>query len=180
MVMILPALHAVINASLCVWRFPDRDIKEIYDADSYKTIFVDVTPAKKEIIERRLGAALDPDESQFKFWPVYKQGIRVGTVTTHLTKGDYGAIEVVIAIDHDQQGGNAHVRVVRIQRDREKARAALRSPEFLGQFSGKTARDPLEAGKDIRPAPGTVRSSRAIAFSVKKQMIAFEELMSGK
>ena len=170
----------IVNAGLCVWRFPDRDIKEFYDADSYKTVFVDVSLAKKEIIEKRLNASLDPDESQFKFWPVYKKGILVGTVTTHLTKGDYGAIEVVIALEHDKMGKNLRVRAVKIQRDREKARAALRSPEFLDQFKGKTTKDLLEVGKDIKPAEGTKKSSHAVAFSVKKQLIAFEELMIDK
>lgn len=166
------------SAGLCVWRFPDRDIKEFFDADSYKTLLVDVSPAKKAVIEKRLGAPLDPDESQFRFWPVYKKGVRVGTVTTHLTKGDFGAIEVVIALEHDERGKDLKVRAVGIQRDREKARAALRSPGFLNQFIGKTANDPLEIGKDIKSAEGTRLSSHAVAFSVKKQLIAFEELMA--
>ncbi|HPT66830.1 MAG TPA: hypothetical protein PLI94_02185 [Bacillota bacterium] len=173
-------IPAIADAGLCVWRLPDRDIKEIYGADSYKTILVDVSPAHKEQIEQRLGAKLDPDESQFRFWPVYKKGVRVGTVSTHLTKADYGAIEVVIALEHEVNGKNARVKEIRIQRDREKARKAIRSAEFLGQFTGKTSKDPLEVGKDIRPADGTKRTSHAIVFSVKKQLIAFEVLMASQ
>ncbi|HOJ78480.1 MAG TPA: hypothetical protein PLZ08_10425 [Bacillota bacterium] len=170
----------IIFAGLCVWRFPDRDIKEYFDADSYKTVIVDVPSAKKATIEKRLGAKLDPDENQFRFWPVYKKGVRAGTIGTHLAKGDYGAIEVVVALEHDPAGKNLKIRAVGIQRDREKARAALRSPQFLNQFIGKTSNDPLEIGKDIKQAEGAVKSSQAIAFSVKKQLIVFEELMQGK
>ncbi len=64
-----------------------------------------------------------------------------------------------------------------IQRDRERARAALRSDAFLGQFVGKSAESPLQVGKDIRSAaPGAEKPSQTVAFSVKKLAVLLDEL----
>ena len=84
-------------ASLCVWRNPDADIKAFFGGGSYRTVLANVGD-KKAKIQKRLGQKLDSDELQLKFWPVTKNGQRVGTVTSHLGKGDYGAIEVLMAI----------------------------------------------------------------------------------
>lgn len=162
------------SAALCVWRNPDRDIRELYGADSYKTLWVKVGN-KRAVLEKRIGSKLDPDETEFRFWPVYKNGKRVGTITTHLGKGDYGAIEVVIALKHDDR--KVWVSAVRIQRDREKYRKELHSEAFLKQFSGKTSQDPLQIGKDLKAAhPKALQGSRVVALSVKKLLVAFEEL----
>jgi fumarylacetoacetate (FAA) hydrolase family protein len=74
---------------------------------------------------------------------------------THLGKGQYGAIEVVVAIDN-----NGKVTGVGIQRDRERKRAEIRSDKFLGQFRGNTASDPIQVGKDIKPIPEERRPPR--------------------
>ncbi|MEO0108700.1 MAG: hypothetical protein ABIK62_05970, partial [candidate division WOR-3 bacterium] len=145
---LLLSTHAA--ASLCVWRQPDEDIAAIYNADSYKTVFEDVTDAQRARIEARLGYPLDPDETQFKFFPVFKGEVQVGTVMTHAGKGQFGVIEVVVAVD--DTGTGALVREVRIQRDREKAKAALRGAQFLGQFRGLTAHDGFESGADLTAA----------------------------
>ena len=40
--------------------------------------------AKKAKIQKRLGQRLDSDDLQSKFWPVTKDGQRVGTAASHL------------------------------------------------------------------------------------------------
>ena len=162
-------------ASLCVWRNPDADIKAFFGGGSYRTVLATVG-AKKAKIEKRLGQKLDSDELQLKFWPVTKDGQRVGTVASHLGKGDYGAIEVVVAIV-DPPKTPAKVKAVNIQRDRERYRSALRSATFLNQFKGKQAKSKLRVGEDIKSAhPGAVKASKVVALSVKKLLVAYEEL----
>lgn len=162
-------------ASLCVWRNPDADIQEFFGGGNYRTLLVNVG-SKKAKIEQRIGTSLDSDELQLKFWPVTRNGQRVGTVASHLGKGDYGAIEVVVAIV-DPADGPAKIKAVKIQRDREKYRGALRSAEFLNQFKGKQAKSKLQVGVDINPAhPSAVRSSKVVALSAKKMLVAYEEL----
>lgn len=169
------------QASLCVWRSPDDDIAEIYNADSYKTVFQDITDVQRQRIEQQLGYSLDPDETQFKFFPVYKSENQIGIVMTHAGKGQFGVIEVVVAVI--DTGNGAIVKRVRIQRDREKAKAALRSTKFLGQFKGMTANDNFtinddnglkSAGKDA------VKASKAIANAVRKLLIVYDDFYGPK
>jgi hypothetical protein len=72
------------------------------------------------------------------------------------------------------------VKEVRIQRDREKAKAALRSKEFLGQFKGMMANDDFRMTNDesgLRPAArGAEKASQAIANAVRKLLVVHEML----
>ncbi len=162
-------------ASLCVWRNPSTDIQEIFGGGNYRTVVVNVG-SQKGPIEQAIGTRLDADETQLKFWPVIKNGQRVGTVATHLGKGDYGAIEVVVAIV-DPPNAPAKIKEVRIQRDRERYRQQLRSDAFLSQFEGKQAASALTVGSDIKAAhPDAVAASRVVALSVKKLLVAYDKL----
>lgn len=172
-VVLLTASEAL--ASLCVWRNPDADIQAFFGGGSYRTVLVNVGN-KRAAIEAAIGTTLDPDETQLKFWPVIRNGQRVGTVASHLGKGDYGAIEVLIAIV-DPPDGPPKIKAVTIQRDREKYRSALRSDAFLGQFAGKQAASALTVGVDITAAhPSAVKASRVVALSAKKMLVAYEKL----
>jgi len=173
---LLSVLAGSAVASLCVWRQPDADISSIFGSGSYKTVFVDISDAQQQRIEKRLGFALDADETQFKFFPVYKGKKQVGTVMTHAGKGQFGAIEVVVAVVESDSG--VVVREVRIQRDREKAKAALRSQEFLGQFKGLQTSALSDASK-LRPASkGAEKASQAVANAVRKLLVAYDELVA--
>jgi len=159
-------------AALCVWRKPDEDIKKFFPgADTYKTEVKKPSKSQKAAIEKRLGAKLDSDEQEFKIYRIIDNKKTIGTILTHLGKGQYGAIEIVTALDNDGK-----VKGVGIQRDREKKRAELRSDKFLGQFKGKTVKDPVKTGKDIKAVPGAEKSSETVAFSVKKLLIINDEL----
>lgn len=162
-------------ASLCVWRNPDADIKAFFGGGKYRLVLANVG-SKKAKIEKRIGQKLDSDELQLKFWPIIRNGKRVGTVTSHLGKGDYGAIEVLVAIV-DPPDAPAKIKAVKIQRDRERYRSALRSATFLNQFKGKQAKSKLRVGEDIKSAhPSAVKGSKVVALSVKKLLVAYEEL----
>jgi hypothetical protein len=170
---------AAASASLCVWRQPDSDIKAVFGAGTYKTVFVDITDTQRARIEKRLGFALDADETQFKFFPVFKSGKPVGTVMTHAGKGQFGAIEVVVSVVPTDSV--PVVRDVRIQRDREKSKAALRSAGFLDQFKGRTARSGFAVPGDLKPAaPEAVKASRSVAEAVRKLLVVYDELGIGR
>jgi hypothetical protein len=173
----------IVFNSLCVWRFPDRDLKEIFNADAYETKLVSISEDQQAEIEKRLGAELDPDETEFKFFMVTRKGEPVGIVSTHLSKGQYGAIEVVVGFVHARDGNEQKIAIkaVRIQRDREKAHAALRGTKFLDQFIGMTSRDKYRVGDDIKSAQdGAEKSSQAVAFAVKKIMIVYDVLFASE
>lgn len=174
-VLLALVLAGTAAASLCVWRQPDADISGIFGSGSYKTVFADITDAQKQKIEKRLGFALDADETQFKYFPVFKGKQRVGTVMTHAGKGQFGAIEVVVAVVEGDSG--PVIKEVRIQRDREKAKAALRGKEFLGQFKDKGLTDTFMVGEDIETAvDGAEKASQAVATAARKLLIVYDEL----
>ncbi|MBI2843578.1 MAG: hypothetical protein HYX78_09270 [Armatimonadetes bacterium] len=159
-------------AALCVWRKPDQDIKEFFPgAETYKTEYKKPSGSQEKAIEKRIGTSLDPDESEFKFYRILNGGKQVGTILTHLGKGQFGAIEIVVALDN-----NAKIKGTAIQRDREKKRAELRSDKFLGQFRGKDKNDPIKTGQDINPVPGAEKSSETVAFSVRKLLVVYDIL----
>ena len=168
----------VADAALCVWRQPDSDIAGIFGKGSYKTVFEDITPAQRQRIEKRLGFALDADETQFKFFPVFQGRRQVGTVMTHAGKGQFGAIEVVVAVVPTDSG--VAVREVRVQRDREKAKAALRGARFLNQFKGMTAGSDFTLGRRVKTAAsGAEKASQSIASAVRKMLVVHDELGIG-
>jgi len=174
MALALALLAGGASAALCVWRSPDTDIAEMFDAGSYKTVFEDIDDARQLRIEERLGAELDPDETQFKFFPVFRGEKQVGTVMTHVGKGQFGAIEVVVAAVETDSG--PVVKAVRIQRDREKAKQALRSDGFLGQFRGKGVDEPFVIGEDLKTAAdGADVASQAVATAVRKLLVVYDE-----
>jgi transcriptional regulator of nitric oxide reductase len=157
-------------ASLCVWVNPDRDIRNFFPgAGSYSTEMKRYTKEQEAVIVKRLGSPLDPDESEFKFYRVKKQDQVVGTVLTHQARGRYGAVQTVVAIDND-----GRIIGVYVQRHREPVN--LNQEPFLKQFKGKTAHDPFAVGQDIQSIRGSEQSCRAVAFSVKKIIIAYDVL----
>jgi hypothetical protein len=175
MVLATLVLAGTALASLCVWRQPDADISGIFGSGSYKTVFADITDSMSQRIGKRLGFPLDADETQFKYFPVYKREKRVGTVMTHAGKGQFGAIEVVVAVVAGDSG--PVIKEVRIQRDREKAKAALRGKEFLGQFKGKGLTDTFKVGEDVKTAvAGAEKASQAVATASRKLLIVYDEL----
>lgn len=160
--------------ALCVWLKPDRDIKNFFPGgDSYTTELRKYSKAQQREIEKRIGARLDPDENEFKFYRVKQQGKVVGTVLTHQARGKYGAVQTVVGIGEDDK-----IVGIYVQRHREPVN--LNQKAFLEQFKSKTAKDPLTVGKDIRPISGYDKSSHAVAFSVKKILVVRDVLDNQK
>jgi hypothetical protein len=138
-------------------------------------VFADITDAQQQKTEARLGFPLDADETQFKYFPVFKGKQRVGTVMTHAGKGQFGAIEVVVAVVPGDSG--PVIKEVRIQRDRQKAKAALRGKDFLGQFKDKGLDDPFKIGEDLKTAvEGAEKASQAVATAARKLLLVYDEL----
>jgi hypothetical protein len=163
----------LVIAGVCVWRFPDKDIKTLFPkATGYKTEVLTYSKEEKVKIESILGAKLDDDETKFNFYRIYKDTIKIGLVLTHSVKGQYGAIEVVIGLQnkYDSTGEyiGASIKNVLIQRDREVKSKDLRSDKFLSQFINKTVKSKFD---NIKLIAGAEKSSQAIVFSVKKLLI---------
>ncbi len=170
MVMGLSVLVTSAYAALCVWLNPDRDIKNFFPGgNSYTTDIKKYNKDQEKEIEKRIGAQLDPDENEFKFYRVKKKDKQLGTVLTHQARGRYGAVQTVVGIGTDNK-----VIGVYVQRHREPTN--LNEKTFLAQFEEKSVDDPISIEKDIKPIKGHEKSSHAVAFSVKKILVVHDVL----
>lgn len=164
-------------ADVCVWRDPERTMTKLFpNAIDFRTVTKRITPELVRRIEERVGVRLDDSErGEFNYYEINGRVEgriqRIGTVMALAGTGDYGAIEVVIGLD-------MHERIVGvyIQRMRERNGEKLRSPEFLGQFRGKSKEDPIEVDHDIRPVSEAMTASRAITLAVKKMLVFYDVL----
>ena len=159
------------HTALCVWKNPERDMHAFFPtAIKYQPRIARYTTAQKQSIERRLGTALDADETEIVLYQIVRKGlVPVGTVLCNQVRGKYGAIHTVVALDLD-----GRIVGVLVQKHREPA--DLNAAAFLKQFRGKSAGQPVAVGKDIHPITGATVSCAAVAASVKKSLVIFTVL----
>ncbi len=159
------------RADVCVWRDPDRAMARIFPAAAdYATVDVKIPPDALARIESRLGAALDPGErGNWIYYAVTgRKGELLGHVLTDAESGEYGAIELVLGV-----GVDGKIAAIYVQRARERDKT-FKSKAFLAQFIGRTVKDPLKIGKDIKAA-GVVATER-VAFGVRKMLVMYDEV----
>ena len=108
-----------------------------------------------------------------KDWVYYELtgslGKTIGFITADAEKGEYGVIEIIMGITPD-----GSVKGIYIQRARERDNE-FKSNKFLGQFVGKTVKDPIQAGVDIKIQTSSIAVS-AVVLGVRKMLIFFDEL----
>ena len=150
-------------------------------ARDYRTRTIKMTPERIAAIERQLGEKLE--ESERREFDLYEitggtagGAATLGTVLALAGKGEYGAIEVVIGVDGAGKMVGAYV-----QRVRERSSKALQSPEFLGQFAGKTKNDGFDIDRSIKPAsPDALAASRVVASVIRKMLVLHDVLSNGE
>jgi Na+-translocating ferredoxin:NAD+ oxidoreductase subunit G len=118
-------------------------------------------------IGKKLGAAVK------KTWT-----IRVGEDKDHNRTG-YAILDSEIglheAIDYGVRFGlSGAVDRVEIREYREAYGDEVRSERFRKQFVGKTANDPIVAGRDIDIVSGASYSSRALALGIKRDTLILQ------
>ncbi|MEM5799955.1 MAG: hypothetical protein QXZ43_04815 [Candidatus Aenigmatarchaeota archaeon] len=158
-------------AEVCVWRNPEKTMIKIFPkANDYKTITKVFGEDKRKVIEDRLGNKLA--EGERKDWIYYEikgsENKTLGYIIADAEKGEYGVIEIVMGITPDGK-----IEGIYIQRSREKDKN-FKSEQFLKQFCGKTIKDPIKLGEDIK-AVETI-AVKAVILGVRKMLIFYDEL----
>ncbi len=69
---------------------------------------------------------------------------------------------------------NGSVKQVEILEYRESYGSEVRDAKWRGQFTGKTARDPLKLDQDIKNISGATLSSRHVAEGVRRNLALYE------
>ena len=120
-------------------------------------------------LKARLGRWPTPDENPLYLHRIMQGQKVLGTVMARRVKGQYGAIEIVLAVNPD-----GRIQGLRLQRLREPApiAAALHDPAWLAAFNGKTMADRWRLGAAVPDVAPVVRqSAAAIVEGVRSLMI---------
>ncbi len=152
-------------APLCPWREPDSDLTAFFPEATRYEIQTRILSGLRPELTRRLGRTPTGDENALRLYEVYRDKTVLGSILTRRAKGEYGGIEIVIAMDTNQC-----LRGVRLQRVREPAviSAALQNTNWLKSFVGKRADDQWHMGSDIPEVPSEARvSAQAVVEAVR-------------
>lgn len=85
--------------------------------------------------------------------------------------GKWAPIKLAIAIEK----ATRKVKGIEIISMQEKRGAAVKTSNFLGQYTGKSVEDAIEPGKDIRAISGATVSSKAVSTAVKRALLVYNE-----
>lgn len=156
-------------APQCPWREPEKDLKQFFpSATRYETATRILSGRRLELAER-LGHAPTSDENALRVYSVFGDQNPMGAVLTRRVKGEFGAIELVLAVNTNQE-----ICGVRLQRLREPAPVAdaLQHTQWLHAFDGKSANSALKIGLDIPDVSADARNSaESIADGARSLLI---------
>ena len=143
-------------APLCPWRETDADLKRFFPSATRYELETRILSGLRVELAERLGRVPTGDENALHVYRIYADQTPLGAVLTRRVKGDYGAIELVLAVNPDGE-----VRGLRLQRLREPEpiASALQHPSWLGAFEGKRAGNSLQIGHDLPEVPTEARAS---------------------
>ncbi|MFT3766036.1 MAG: FMN-binding protein [Minicystis sp.] len=130
---------------------------------------VTISNAEATEIAKKLGS--NPDHLKRK-WNVYvaeNEGKRVGFAMLDAEIGLHELID--FGVRFDDKGAVSRVEIMAF---REPYGDGVVAPRFRNQFVGKTAADPITAGKDIDIVSGATLSSRSVALGVKRDTLVLQ------
>jgi hypothetical protein len=159
-------------APMCPWREPESDLKAFFPTATSFEPETRILSGLRSELAQRLGRQPTGDENALRLNRIYQGTCPIGAILTRRVKGQYGAIELVLAADSDGK-----VRGVRLQRLREPEpiAAVLLNTNWLGSFTGKTAADPWLIGRDVLDVPSPSReSAQAVLEGVHSLLILSE------
>jgi hypothetical protein len=158
--------------AMCPWRDPKSDLRRFFPgADSYGQETLILSPLRLEIM-KRLGPGVPLESNALYIYRALQGQTRRGTALVRRASGEYGAIEVVVAVDPERRVIGVH-----LQRHREPPAiaSAIASPQWLGAFRGKTANDAFHIGGDLPAVPPVAeKSAEAIAGAVRSLLIELD------
>lgn len=160
------------GAPMCPWREPERDLERFFGSQSRYEKETRILSGLRTELAVRLGRNPTAEENSLYIYRVIKDGQPAGAVVTRRVRGEYGAIEIVLAVS--QTGRVLGLRLQR-QREPEAIAAAIESTAWLEAFRGKTAQDGWKLGGDVPDVPADARNSaQSIIDAVRDVLILIE------
>ncbi|MHB8054748.1 MAG: hypothetical protein ACYDH3_05830 [Candidatus Aminicenantales bacterium] len=180
----------------CELNDPDRDVKRFFpESTGYKTEYVSVArqggSALLAKIEARLGepfkGLFETIDVSYTLYRIYKGSELIGYIHGVNQKGQYGGIQVFLALDREGK-----IRAFYLQKITNQSAAFLRDPAFGKQFIGLgleefDAYDPITAaaapGSKVaairNPAPQAESDFKAALRGTKKNLILCDVFLFG-
>lgn len=160
------------TAPLCPWREPESDLQIFFPgANHYETETRILSGLRLELAQR-LDRTPTAEENALRVYRIHGEERPFGNILTRRVKGEFGAIEIVLAVADD-----GVVRGVRLQRSREPdaISAALQNAEWLSAFRGKLAESDWRLGSGIPDVPPEARlSAQAVAEGVRSLLVLLD------
>jgi hypothetical protein len=192
---LLPA-RLLFAAVGCDLNDPDRDVARLFPGSTgYKTIYMAIDrqggPTLLKLIEERLGdkfqGLFETIDIPYTLYEVFKGRDRIGYIHGVNQKGQYGGIQVFLALDLEGVITNFYFQKLTSRYGKE-----LRDPRFGEQFVGLSLKDfygyDVLTGKTSgpsgvegikNPAPEAEPDFRAALRATKKTLILIDEFILG-
>ena len=188
----LPLLAAV----GCDLNDPDRDVKRLFpESTGYKTLYVSIDKSGGEAMLKRVEARLgdgfkglyETGDVPYTMYQIFKGKDLIGYIHGVNQKGQYGGIQVFLALDLE-----GRIRGFYFQKMTGQYAGKLRDPEFGKPFVGLDLRDfqdydvatgQAKPGSRVaaikNPAPQAESDFRAALRGTKKNLILCDEFLLG-
>ena len=188
LIMTVPAFGAV----GCDLNDPDRDVARLFlDSSGYRTFYASIDKRGGEPllrkVEKRLGdnfhGIYETIDVPYTIYEIYSGKNKVGYIHGVNEKGQFGGIQVFVALD--MQGV---IKSFYIQKMTSQWAKKLRDPLFGRQFVGLALKDfepydpvtgkgPGKVGEIQNPAPEAETDFRAALRALKKNLILMDEFV---
>ncbi len=176
----------------CSLNDPDRDVAWIYpESTNYRAFYVNIVNMGGEPLLKKVEAELGDTfhglfeniDNPYTVYAIYVGKKQVGYIHGVNQKGEYGGIQVFLALDMHERIKNFY-----LQRLTNQYASKLRAHSFYKQFIGLTLKDfdtyNVVTGKGTgkvmeikNPAPGAEKDFRAILRATKKNLVLLKELV---
>lgn len=196
LIFILTTVSSLYSAVGCDLNDPDRDVKRLFpESTGYKTLYVSIDKkgglSLLRQIEQRLGdnfkGLYETADVPYTMYQIYRGKELVGYIHGVNQKGQYGGIQVFLALDLE---GN--IKSFYFQKLTSKYAKQFREAKFGEQFVGLNLKDfynydvisgkisgPSRVEKIKNPAPEAESDFRAALRATKKNLILVDEFLLG-
>lgn len=196
LILILIATTSLFAAVGCDLNDPDRDVKRLFpESTGYKTLYLSINKGGGENllrqIEERLGdkfkGLFETADVPYTIYQIYRGTEPVGYIHGVNQKGQYGGIQVFLALDLE---GN--IKAFYFQKLTSRYAKQFRDTKFGQQFTGLNLKDfynydvvsgkitgPSRVEKIKNPAAEVESDFRAGLRATKKNLILVDEFMLG-
>ncbi len=162
---------------ICPWRQPESDLHQFFPhATRYETENRILSGQRLELAAR-LKRTPTAGENVLRLYRVFQDDEILGTLLTGRVKGEYGAIEFVVAVNPAGE-----ISGLRIQRQREPDEIAreLQDPAWFKSFRGMTASSDWQLGSHIAEvAPPARKSAEALVEGVRSNLVLLDVSSQG-